>query len=185
MFSTHETEISGFVELRSTTEVDIRGSFTKTFHRHFFAENGLPIAFGEQYYTISKKGTLRGLHFQLPPHDHAKLVYCVLGEILDVAVDLRTDSPTFRRHGTVTISAEKANEVLLVSGLAHGFYVLSETAIVVYNVTSTYAPDHDTGIHWNSVGVQWPGVNPIISERDKALPMFSDFRSPFRMQRST
>jgi dTDP-4-dehydrorhamnose 3,5-epimerase len=116
MFSIRETELSGFVELRPTTRTDRRGSFTKVFHREFFAENGWPTDFAEQYYTVSKRRTLRGFHFQLPPHDHAKLVYCVLGEILDVAVDLRTDSPTFQKHAMLNISAELANEALLVSG---------------------------------------------------------------------
>jgi dTDP-4-dehydrorhamnose 3,5-epimerase len=181
MFSIRETELSGFVELRPTTRIDRRGSFTKVFHRELFAENGWPTDFAEQYYTVSKRRTLRGFHFQLPPHDHAKLVYCVLGEILDVAVDLRTDSPTFQKHAMLNISAELANEVLLESGLAHGFYVLSEAAVVVYNVTTTYAPEYDTGIHWNSADVHWPDANPILSERDAALPALVDFCSPFKL----
>jgi dTDP-4-dehydrorhamnose 3,5-epimerase len=182
MFAIQKTEIPGFVGLQPTIRPDDRGSFVKTFHGGFFAENDWPTHFSEQYYTTSKRGTLRGLHFQLPPHDHAKLVYCVVGEILDVAVDLRTDSPTFRRYAVMTIAAERANQALLVSGLAHGFYVLSDAAIVVYNVTTTYAPDHDTGIRWDSAGIPWPDPRPILSARDAALPSLADFRSPFTMK---
>jgi dTDP-4-dehydrorhamnose 3,5-epimerase len=181
MFAIRKTEIEGFVELQASVGADDRGSFVKIFHEEFFATHGLPINFAEQYYSRSKRGVLRGLHFQLPPHDHAKMVYCVAGEIMDVAVDLRIDSPTFGRHAAMTLSAGCANQALLVSGLAHGFYVLSEMAIVVYNVTTTYAPDYDTGIRWDSAGVPWPDAHPLLSPRDAALPRLSDFRSPFRL----
>lgn len=181
MFRIRKTEIDGFVELQATVATDDRGSFVKTFHKEAFAENGLPAAFAEQYYSCSKHRVLRGLHFQLPPHDHAKMVYCVVGEIMDVAVDLRVGSPTFGRHAAVTVSAALGNQVVLLSGLAHGFYVKSETAIVVYNVTTTYAPRHDTGIRWDSAGIAWPDAHPLLSPRDAALPPLSDFKSPFAM----
>ena len=181
MFAIRKTKIHGFIELQAPARADDRGSFVKTFHREVFAANNLPTEFAEHYYSTSKRGVLRGLHFQLPPHDHAKLVYCVVGEIMDVAVDLRSDSPTYGQNASLMISANRANQALLVSGLAHGFYVLSETAIVVYNVTTAYAPEYDAGIRWDSAGVQWPNSRPLLSPRDAALPRLSDFRSPFRM----
>lgn len=181
MFSIRKTEIDGFVELLAAVASDHRGSFIKTFHKEAFAENNLPTLFSEQYYSCSKHRVLRGLHFQVPPHDHAKMVYCVVGEILDVAVDLRVGSPTFGCHAAVTLSAALGNQTVLLSGLAHGFYVRSETAIVVYNVTTTYEPKHDAGIRWDSAGIPWPDAHPLLSARDAALPPLADFKSPFVM----
>jgi dTDP-4-dehydrorhamnose 3,5-epimerase len=180
MFAINDTNIRGFVELQPAIRMDTRGSFIKTFHQQFFAANNLATSFCEQYYSLSKQGVLRGLHFQLPPHDQAKLVFCVVGEILDVAVDLRTDSPTFGEHAKIILSAERANLAYLTTGLAHGFYVLSDSAIIVYNVTTVYAPAYDAGIRWDKAGVQWPDPSPIISERDAAFPSLAEFCSPFR-----
>jgi dTDP-4-dehydrorhamnose 3,5-epimerase len=181
MFALRKTEIDGFIELQPSVQSDDRGSFVKTFHRGFFEANNLPANFSEQYYSTSKRGVVRGFHFQLPPHDHAKLVYCTAGEIMDVALDLRTDSPTYGRTSSMTLSASRANLALLVSGLGHGFCVLSQTATVVYNVTTTYAPAYDAGIRWDSADVSWPDPHPLVSPRDAGLPRLSEFHSPFRM----
>jgi dTDP-4-dehydrorhamnose 3,5-epimerase len=130
--------------------------------------------------TVSAKGVLRGLHFQLPPHDHAKLVYCTAGEVMDVAVDLRVDSPTFRQFVCLTLSADQGNMIYLPPGLAHGFYTLSDSATLVYNVTTVYAPSHDAGIRWDSVGIPWPDQDPRVSERDHGFVAMEVFDSPFR-----
>jgi dTDP-4-dehydrorhamnose 3,5-epimerase len=182
MFDIRRTEIDGFLELQAFPTADSRGAFVKTFHRDFFASNGLAANLAEQYYSRSRRGVLRGLHFQLPPYDHAKLVYCVVGEIVDVAVDLRIDSPTYGRHAKFTISADCANQAFLDNGLAHGFYVVSDMAIVVYNVTSVHSPEHDGGIRWDSAEIRWPDEKPLLSARDTALPRLSEFQSPFRMK---
>jgi dTDP-4-dehydrorhamnose 3,5-epimerase len=181
MFKIRRTEIRGFVELQPIVRTDVRGSFVKTFHDDVFRENDLETDFREQYYSVSTGGVLRGLHFQLPPRDHAKLVFCPVGEIMDVAVDLRADSPTFGRYDVIRVSAEQGNEAYVARGLAHGFYVLSIRAIVVYNVTSTYDPEHDAGVRWDSVGIPWPSPAPTLSDRDKTLPTFAEFDSPFRL----
>jgi len=162
---------------------DERGTFVKTFHEGVFKKNSLETNFAEEYYSFSCKGVLRGLHFQLPPVEHVKLVYCVSGKVLDAVVDLRVGSPTYGEFETFELSAEKANMIYIPKGLAHGFYVLSESAIMMYKVTTVYSPEHDTGILWNSVGIPWPDEKPIISKRDSEFIAFKDFKSPFVYQK--
>lgn len=175
-----DTPIPGCYEIVPKILKDERGFFVKTFHRDIFQEKGLETRFVEAYYSFSHRGVLRGLHFQTPPMEHAKLVYCVAGDVVDVVVDLRTDSPAYGRFVTFDLKAEEANMVYIPPGLAHGFYVVSESALMMYNVTSVYSPGHDTGILWNSLGIPWPDENPIISPRDRGFVPFSEFDSPFR-----
>ena len=174
-------EFPGCFLLQSRIFQDNRGTFVKIFHEEIFKAFGLETNFAEEYYSFSYQGVLRGLHFQLPPHDHVKIVYCVQGRIMDAIVDLRKDSPTYGNYATYELSSEKANALYLAKGIAHGFYVLSEFAIVVYKVTSLYSSEHDTGILWNSVGIPWPDPYPIMSERDKSLVPFADFKTPFSL----
>jgi dTDP-4-dehydrorhamnose 3,5-epimerase len=122
------------------------------------------------------------MHFQIPPADHAKLVYCMSGAIHDVALDLRVGSPTYGEHEAYDLSAEYNNAVYLPSGMAHGFFVRSAPALVVYEVTSEHSPSHDTGILWNSFGASWPQSAPIISARDEGLTPLAQFESPFRFE---
>lgn len=176
------TKIPGCFEITTKIFRDERGLFVKTFHEDVFREYGLETHFAEEYYSFSHKRVLRGLHFQLPPMDHVKLVYCVAGKVLDVVVDLRINSPTYSDFLIFEISSERANMVYVPKGLAHGFYVLSEKAIMMYKVTTVYSPEHDTGILWNSVGIPWPVENPVVSKRDSELVAFKDFKSPFVYQ---
>lgn len=158
---------------------DERGTFVKTFHRQVFAELGLETDWREEYYSVSHKGVLRGLHFQLPPHDHAKLVYCTAGAVLDAVLDLRVGSPTFGTHILVELSAAKANMIYLPPGMAHGFYTLSDQATMMYKVSTVYAPAADAGILWSSAGIPWPDDRPTLSQRDGAFPLLDDFVSTF------
>ena len=121
------------------------------------------------------------MHFQIPPHQHTKLVYCLWGRVIDAVVDLRVGSLTYGQYETFELSQENARAIYIPAGFAHGFYVTSEKAIMVYNLSSVYAPDHDRGIRWDSVGISWPifEANPILSERDRAFLSFSEFESPF------
>lgn len=107
------------------------------------------------------------------------MVYCVYGKVFDVVVDLRVGSPTFGEFETFELSAEKANMIYIPRGLAHGFYVLSEHAIMMYKVSTVYSPEHDTGILWNSVGIPLRDENPFISKRDSEFLPLKDFKSPF------
>ena len=176
------TPIPNCYEIKLVPRQDRRGLFLKTFRVDFFEKYNLATNYQEEYYSISHQRVLRGLHFQKPPHDHVKLVYCVAGEIMDAVVDLRKGSPTFGQFQTFRLSAEKANMVYIPKGLAHGFYVLSESAIVMYKVTTTYAPGFDAGLLWNSVGIPWPNSDPILSERDRSFVPLSEFTSPFSFQ---
>ncbi len=179
MFEFRSLPLSGCFEIQPKIFKDQRGTFVKTFHVDLFAQHGLNTEWKEEYYSVSHNGVLRGLHFQLPPHDHEKLVYCPSGSVLDAVVDLRKGSPTFAHHALITLSADKANMIYIPRGLAHGFYTLSESATVMYKVATVYAPEHDTGIRWDSAGIPWPSNNPVISDRDSKFIRLDDFKSPF------
>lgn len=173
------TQITGCYEIQTNIFTDERGVFVKTFHAEEFGSLGLCVDWKEQYYSTSNVNVLRGLHFQLPPYDHAKLVYCVAGVVEDVALDLRVGSPTYGKVVILELSAQKANMIYLPKGLAHGFYTRNGPAIMVYNVSSSYVPDADRGIRWDSAGINWSVHSPLLSDRDRKFPAFADFKSPF------
>ncbi|MDD2719894.1 MAG: dTDP-4-dehydrorhamnose 3,5-epimerase [Gallionella sp.] len=179
MFDLKPSCLAGCFELQPKAFDDNRGRFVKVFHEQAFAEQGLETGFAEEYYSLSHKNVVRGLHFQLPPMDHVKMVYCVSGEVLDVVVDLRVGSPTYGQHALFALSAGKANSVYIPKGMAHGFCVLSEQAIMVYKVSTIYSPAHDAGILWDSAGIPWPLSQAIVSARDQGFPTFDQFVSPF------
>jgi dTDP-4-dehydrorhamnose 3,5-epimerase len=174
-----ETTIPGCYEITPNIFRDKRGSLVKIFHQEVFESNHLETNFKEEFYTVSCQNVLRALHFQLPPQEQAKMVNCVHGQVMDAVVDLRVGSPTYGKFETFDLNSEKANIIYIPPGLAHGYYVQSETSIVIYNVSTVYDPECDTGIHWNSVGIPWPCSEPIVSDRDKSLEKFSNFQSPF------
>lgn len=179
MFNIKKTKIPGCFEILPEIFKDDRGAFVKIFHQDIFALNNLESHFSEEYYSFSYKSVLRGLHFQIPPLEHTKIVYCVSGEVIDAVVDLRLNSPTYGKYELFNLSATTANIIYIPPGLAHGFYVASRDAILLYKVTTVYSPEHDAGIHWNSVGIPWPDANPTISKRDINFLTFSEFKSPF------
>jgi len=181
MFELHTTPIAGCHEIRPRVVDDARGRFVKVFHRPAFEALGLRADFVEDYYSVSRRGVLRGLHFQAPPTDHAKLVYCPEGEVFDVVVDVRRSSPSYGRALGFELGATRGRLLHLEPGLAHGFYVLSAHAVMVYKTTTVHAPAQDGGILWNSVEVDWPFVGgaPVVSARDRSLPALRDFSSPF------
>jgi len=161
---------------------DARGRLVRIFSAGEFAARGLESAFCEQFYTVSRKGVLRGLHFQAPPHDHAKLVACVAGEVLDAVLDLRAGSPAFGRHELFRLASSDPFGIYLPRGVAHGFYVPGEEATVLYGVTSPHAPSHDLGVLWDSAGIPWPDRSPILSPRDRSFPTLADLATPFRFE---
>lgn len=179
MLDIKESKIIGCYELIPRIFSDNRGRFVKTFHEEVFAQAGLETNFAEEYYSVSHKGVLRGLHFQKPPREHTKVVYCVHGEVMDVVVDLRVGSPTYGKYDIFDLNSDKANMIYIPKGLAHGFYVKSNQAILIYKVTTVYSPENDTGIRWDSVGIPWPNDNPIMSERDRMLPAFEEMQNIF------
>ncbi len=176
-------EIGEVFLLRPTARRDPRGSFVKILEEDTFAKHGLPTTFAEQYYSVSAQNVLRGLHFQTPPHDHHKLVTCIDGDVFDVVVDLRKGSPTYGRHQSFELNGESGDSVFVPVGCAHGFYVRSKGATVFYNVSSLYAPAHDSGIRWDSAGINWPSDCPIVSDRDAAFVPLAKFETPFTLAR--
>jgi dTDP-4-dehydrorhamnose 3,5-epimerase len=123
---------------------------------------------------------VRGLHFQTPPRDHAKTVNVIRGAIHDVVVDLRLGSPAYGRPATFALGAGEPAALHVPRGCAHGFQALSDDTVVAYMVGSEHAPEHDSGIRWDSVAADWPIAEPVVSERDAAFPPLSEFESPFR-----
>ena len=174
-----ESTIFGCFEIQPRVFEDERGRLVKTFHEDTFIGLGLDTDFKEEYYSVSKKGVLRGLHFQLPPNDHVKCVTCISGRIFDVVVDLRKESPTYKKHFSIELDSEKGNMLYIPKGLAHGFYVMSEKAIFLNRTTIVYKPESDTGIRWNSCGVKWPNPDPVLSDKDNQMIEFDNFNSPF------
>src|SRR6266568_5622159 len=179
MFTLTPSKIGDCLEIQPHVMEDSRGRFVKIFHAPEFEKRGLETSFVEEFFSISHKNVIRGLHFQLPPKDHVKIVYCQQGEAMDVVVDLRLGSPTYGEFEIFNLSAENANGIYIPTGLAHGFCALSESAVMVYKVSSVYSPEHDAGVRWDSMNIPWPVANPTLSSRDLKLPSFIDFISPF------
>lgn len=180
MFEINESQIEGCYKITPKIIKDERGSFVKVFHSKAFLDAGLESSFVEEYYSKSKKGVIRGLHFQTPPEDHVKIVYCSEGSVFDVVVDLRIGSKTFGKFETFTLNSENANMVYIPKGIAHGFCSLSNSSTLIYKTSTVYSPSQDSGILWNSVGINWPVEEPILSRRDKEFVDFKSFKSPFK-----
>lgn len=179
MFELNRTAILGCYEIQTRILQDNRGRFVKVFHEHAYIKLGLETSFAEEYYSCSHRGVIRGMHFQTPPTDHMKMVYCVQGEVFDVVLDLRVGSPTYGNIATFKLSAEKGNCIYIPSGLAHGFCTISDMATMIYKVSSVYSPANDSGLLWSSIGADWPIKDPIVSSRDAEFQMLIDFKSPF------
>jgi dTDP-4-dehydrorhamnose 3,5-epimerase len=179
MFDYCELPLPGCFEIRPCVLEDHRGRFIKIFHKPSFAAQGLELDFVEEYYSHSHQNVIRGMHFQNPPHDHAKIVYCVHGTVLDVIVDLRLGSPAYGQSLSLILDSQKSNYLYIPKGLAHGFCVLSESATLIYKVSSNYEPNFDTGIAWDSIDIKWPTDNPILSERDLSFVALKNFQSHF------
>ena len=176
------TSIPGCIEYQPPVHLDSRGSFAKVFQRSALAD-GEDLAFDEIFWSRSKQGVLRGLHFQLPPHEVVKLVWCTTGRVFDVVVDLRTNLPSYGHVHSLELDAELGNAIVIPSGCAHGFLTVSNSAVVCYAQSREFDAVSDAGILWSSVPVGWPlNGNPIVSDRDADHPPFDAFVSPFRRE---
>jgi dTDP-4-dehydrorhamnose 3,5-epimerase len=173
------TPIPGCAVIELPTYSDARGIFVKNYQDEQFRSLGLSTHFPEEFYTRSVEGVLRGIHFVTPPIDQVKVVSCIHGKVVDAIIDLRRGSPTFGKHLLFELSAERPSLIYIGKGIGHGFYVPSGEAILLYRVSTMYSPKHDCGIRWNSAGIKWPVENPIVSSRDRDLPTFEKFYSPF------
>lgn len=157
---------------------DARGTFVKTYHEGICKSLGANLDIQEEFYSISRKDVIRGMHFQLPPHDHDKLVYCTRGAVRDVLLDLRK-GPSYGKVASVDLSGENGLMVFIPKGIAHGFVALTEEALMLYKTSTVHTPSADCGIHWDSFGFDWQVTRPLLSARDEQHGVFADFISPF------
>jgi len=181
------TAIPGLLVLRPDRKTDERGFFAETFRRSWMEQHGLPADWVQDNHSLSRpRGTVRGLHFQVPPRAQAKLVRVVAGSILDVAVDLRRSSPAYGRHAGFELSADNGDQALVPAGCAHGFCTLEPDTEVLYKVTDYYSPEHDRGLRWDdpALGIPWPLApeDAVLSERDRRHPLLAELPGYFPME---
>ena len=169
-----ETFIPGLKLIHLNKFTDDRGSFLKVFNEEFFAEKGLEMNFKESYYSISNKNVIRGMHFQIPPFEHTKLVYLNQGKIVDVVLDIRKNSPTYEQYFSIELNTISPILVYIPVGCAHGFHSLEDHTIVTYLQSSVYDKSCDKGIKYNSFKMDWVIENPTLSDRDINFPELSN-----------
>ena len=178
-----ETKIPDVIIIEPKVFGDARGYFLESYNQKKFEQVVGKTSFVQDNESKSSKGVLRGLHFQKPPYDQAKLVRCISGKVLDVAVDIRKNSQTYGKHIAVILSGENKRQLFVPRGFAHGFLVVSDTATFAYKVDNRYAPEFDAGILWNDkeLNIQWDieDSEVIISTKDAELPFFLEFETPF------
>lgn len=178
-----KTALDGVVIIEPRVFNDARGYFFESFSQREFDEKVRPVRFVQDNESMSTYGVMRGLHFQRPPFTQSKLVRCVKGRVLDVAVDIRKGSPTFGQHVAVELSEDNHRQVFISHGFAHGFSVLSDEAMIQYKCDNFYAPEADGGISIkdDSLGIDWliPMDQAILSDKDLKHPRLEDFDTPF------
>ena len=172
-----KTAVEGVLIITPRVFRDARGFFYESYNQEQLLAHGVETAFVQDNHSRSAKGTVRGLHFQLPPAAQVKLLRVVAGAVWDVAVDIRVGSPTFGRWVGVELSADNFRQLLIPAGFAHGFCVLSEVAEVLYKASHVYRPDLERSIHWRDpqLGVQWPVDEPVLSDRDARAGSLADY----------
>jgi dTDP-4-dehydrorhamnose 3,5-epimerase len=174
--------IPGVFEITLAPRRDERGYFMRTFDEEIFRKHGLVSQWVQENEACSvQQGVVRGLHFQRPPATETKLVRVVAGRALDVFVDLRRDSPTFGRWGSIELAAERQNMVYVPKGFAHGYCTLSDHVVMLYKVDAPYSPQLEGGLRWNdpALRIAWPVTEPTISAKDAVLPLLKEFELPF------
>lgn len=182
MITVEPSKLDGVCLIRPNRFGDNRGWFMESYSKKDFEEAGLHYEFVQDNRSFTeRKGTVRGLHFQRPPMAQAKLLSCLRGSILDVAVDLRPDSPTYKDWVGVILTAEDPTQLLIPRGFAHGFVTLTDNVEFQYKVDNFYSPEHDGGIRWNDpdIGVEWGVSDPILSEKDMKSPFLRELGPVF------
>jgi dTDP-4-dehydrorhamnose 3,5-epimerase len=179
MFTKIPSRLDGCFEVVFTQKDDNRGHFIKSYHVDMCHDLGIDMPIKEEYFTTSQKNVFRGLHFQHPPKAIAKMVYCVQGQVCDYVVDIRANSPTYGQYHVFELNSNKPSMVYVPEGFAHGFYVVSDSALMQYKVSDVFDAACDAGIDYRSFGFAQDIVNPIMSDRDKNFVAFKDFKSLF------
>ena len=175
-----KTSLPGVLLIEPDVFKDSRGFFMETYHREKYSREGIDRIFVQDNHSHSKRGVLRGMHYQLH-HPQGKLVYVITGEIFDVAVDIRSGSPTFGKWEGIYLSAENERQIFVPEGFAHGFCVLSENADVLYKCTDFYNPHDELGILWSdpTIGIDWPVETPVLSGKDSQYPELKEVSRDF------
>ena len=178
------TAIPEVKEVRPVRHGDARGFFSEIFRDDALRRHGIEMAFVQENHSLSvDRGVIRGLHFQIPPMAQAKLVRAAAGAILDIAVDIRTGSPTYGRHVAVVLSAAEGNQLFVPEGFAHGFCTVEPNTEVIYKVNRYYSPEHDRGMRWNdpALGIAWPvgEAEAVLSDKDRRQPVLAELPALF------
>jgi len=183
-FTFKKLSITDVILIEAKSFPDERGFFLESFKESSFIENEINTKFVQDNFSRSIKGVLRGLHYQKNPKAQAKLLTVLRGEIFEVAVDIRKDSPTYGKWVSETLSEQSHKLFYIPEGFAHGFCILSDEADVYYKVNQEYSPEHDTGFIWNDpeINIKWPIDKPILSERDQKLPLLKNVDNNFIYQ---
>lgn len=180
------TYLSGVTLIAPKRNVDQRGFFAETYSQREYAEHGVDAVFVQDNHSLSAAvDTVRGLHFQAPPHAQAKLVRCGRGAIFDVAVDIRRGSPTYGEWVGYELSAENGAQLYIPAGFAHGFATLEPDSEIIYKCSDYYAPETEGALRWDDpdIGIKWPLTSaPVLSEKDAAAPLLAGFNSPFTFE---
>ena len=173
--------LKGLVIIKPKVFEDARGYFFESYNKELFHKHGIKDEFLQDNQSLSQKGVLRGLHFQNPPHAQAKLVRVIEGSVLDVAVDIRKNSPTYGKHLAEVLSAKNKTMLFIPEGFAHGFLVLEDNTIFSYKCSRVYNKESEDAILWNdkSLGINWSIKNPALSEKDRIAKKFKEFESKF------
>lgn len=174
-------DIEGPLLLRPKLFTDERGCFFESFNKAVFEKNGLPTDFSQDNQSVSRKGVIRGLHYQIPPWEQGKLVRVVKGSVIDIAVDIRKGSKTYGKHIRVELSGDNQTVLWIPPGFAHGFSVLEDDTVFLYKCTKAYHPESEQGLVWNDpdLAINWAIDEPVVSQKDQQLPEFRKFHSPF------
>lgn len=175
-FNFIKCDIPGLVIIEPRVFEDDRGFFLEAYKKSEFIENGIDTGFCQDNHSLSSKGVIRGLHYQKPPYAQAKLVRVVRGAVWDVAVDIRRDSPTFRKWAAVELSGDNRKMFYIPEGFAHGFAALTDEVHLLYKCSNEYSHLHDAGILWSDpeIDVNWPVINPVLSSKDAGLPLLKN-----------
>jgi dTDP-4-dehydrorhamnose 3,5-epimerase/CDP-3, 6-dideoxy-D-glycero-D-glycero-4-hexulose-5-epimerase len=159
--------------------LDYRGEFIKIYNDNIYRKLGINMDIRESFYSLSHKNVIRGLHFQMPPHAHNKLVHVIHGSVLDVVVDLRKQSSYYKKAVSIELTDKEPRAIYIPQGFAHGFKSLEDNTLILYNVSKGYEKVSDFGVRWDTIEFNWGIENPIVSERDNSFISLEDFDSPF------
>ena len=170
--------LTGCWLLESMRFEDARGRFVKSYHEEMYAQLGVKLDIREEFYSVSHKDVIRGMHFQLPPHALDKLVYCPQGAVCDVLLDLRAGSD-YGRVASAELSDKNCHLIFIPKGIAHGFRALDHESLMIYKTSTVHNPESDCGIRWDSFGFDWGVRQPCLSDRDQKHPPLASFITPF------